>query len=361
MALQDFFVAPDETIMRCIKVLDETGRKIALVVEDGHLVGVVTDGDVRRWLLKNGSLEENTDQIMTCDPITLQEEDTQRAKKMLTKYQIEAIPILNEAQQVVDLVFFSDIMTNRARYRKKLDKVPVVVMAGGKGTRLYPYTKILPKPLIPIGEQTILERILECFNQFGCQEFYLTLNYKKNMIKAYLEDFGSRFKLNFIEEEKFLGTAGSLSLLKETLHETFILTNCDILVDADYTDIVRYHKKKKNKITMVTSLKNYTIPYGVIKVNEEGCISEISEKPAFNFQVNTGFYVLEPEVLADIPEDTFYHLTDLVKDYLHIGKKVGVYPVMENAWLDMGELKEMENMINRLKVDAEKSEGEENE
>ena len=349
--MHNFCVKKDETIINSIKVLDNTAKKIVLVLENERLIGVVTDGDVRRWILKNGSLEASVAHIMNIHPIYINENERYKAKEIFEDKQIEAIPVIDNERRVVDIIFWNDDLANKVRQSNKLEDVPVVIMAGGKGTRLYPYTKVLPKPLIPIGEQTILEHIMERFNNFGCNHFYLTVNYKKNMIKAYLEDKREEFQIDFVEEEKFLGTGGSLYLLKNSLDKTFILSNCDILVEADYSDVINYHKQNGYKITMVTSLKNYTIPYGVIKVANGGSISEIVEKPEYNFQVNTGFYVLEPEILKEIPENEFYHITDLINEYVKRGEKVGVYPITGNAWLDMGELKEMEVMLNRLKVE----------
>ena len=156
------------------------------------------------------------------------------------------------------------------------------------------------------------------------------------------------YSVHFIEEEKFLGTGGSLYLLKDILTSTFFVSNCDILVEANYADILKYHKQQKNKITMVTSLKNYVIPYGVIQHNDKGLITSIIEKPEQNYEINTGLYVLEPETLKDIPEIEFYHITDLINKYITQGERVGAYPITENAWLDMGEIKEMERMIDKL-------------
>ena len=140
-------------------------------------------------------------------------------------------------------------------------------------------------------------------------------------------------------------------LLKEKLQSTFFVSNCDILIDADYSKILDYHKKNENLITMVTSLKNYVIPYGVIELNNEGNIKEMKEKPEYDYLVNTGAYILEPEVLNDIPENEFFHITDLINKYIKNGKKVGTYPITENAWLDMGEFKEMERMRKELNID----------
>ena len=349
MKVHEFFVSKEDTIIDSIKVLDQTARKIVLVVEEERLLGVVTDGDIRRWILKNGSLDECVYKIMNVQPIFITNQEKYKAEEIFASKKIEALPVVDKEQKVIDIVFWNDVLNESKGYNGQgLEDVDVVIMAGGKGTRLYPYTKILPKPLIPIGEQTILERIMEQFQKFGCHKFYLTVNYKKNMIKAYLEEKREELQINYIEEEKFLGTGGSLYLLKNTLSKTFILSNCDILVDADYEDIITYHKKKRHKITMVTSLKSYTIPYGVIKLYNGGGISEIIEKPEYNFQVNTGFYVLEPEVLNEIPENKFYHITELINKYIENGEKVGVYPITGNSWMDMGEIKEMEAMINRM-------------
>ena len=223
-------------------------------------------------------------------------------------------------------------------------------MAGGKGTRLDPYTKIIPKPLIPIGDIPIVERIIDRFNEYGCNTFYLTVNYKKNMIKAYFSDEDKGYEVKFVDEDQPLGTAGSLSMMKDKLKDTFFVSNCDILIDANYSHILKQHKKNKNKITLVTSLKNYTIPYGVIEINDNGAIKNMTEKPEYDFLVNTGMYILEPEVLNDIPQNTFFHITDLINEYIVKGETIGVYPVSENQWLDMGEFKEMENMLERLGI-----------
>lgn len=353
MEIRDFFVNRDDTIISAIKVLDKMARKIVLVVEDGKLIGVVGDGDVRRWILQNRSFEEKVEKIMNQHPVSIYEDERSKAQKILIEKKIDALPVVDKRNRVIDIIFLKDTLENKSRYSNKLEDVPVVIMAGGKGTRLYPYTKILPKPLIPIGEQTILEHIMQKFKNFGCNNFYLTVNYKKNMIKAYLEEQRENVQINYVEEEKFLGTGGSLYLLKGIIDKTFILSNCDILVDADYGDIINYHRSHGYKITMVTSLKNYTIPYGVIGVANGGSISEIVEKPEYNFQVNTGFYVLEAEILDEIPQNEFYHVTQLINEYVARGEKVGIYPITGNAWLDMGEIQEMEVMINKLKVEQE--------
>lgn len=349
MEVNDLFISKDMTIKEAIVRLDETAKKILLVIDDKKLIGIVTDGDIRRWILKNGNLQDKVFLIMNNSPKYIYEKDRPRAKDILKKMMIESIPILNESNEVIDIIFWHNSFNNKLNHFEKLDN-PVVIMAGGKGTRLDPYTKIIPKPLIPIGDIPIVERIINRFNEYGCNIFYLTVNYKKNMIKAYFSDEDKNYEVKFIDENQPLGTAGSLSMMKDKLKDTFFVSNCDILIDANYSHILKQHKENKNKITLVTSLKNYVIPYGVIEINDNGSIRDMTEKPEYDFLVNTGMYILEPEVLNDIPKNTFFHITDLINEYLSRGEKIGVYPVSENQWLDMGQFKEMENMLERLGV-----------
>lgn len=349
--LEDLFINKECSIKDALKKLDVTAKKILFVVNERILIGSITDGDIRRLILKNGNLNDHVTKVMNHNPVYIYENDKNLALDVMREKAIESIPVVNKENQIVDVIFFKDISSN-IHVTKPLDLcIPVVIMAGGKGTRLYPYTKILPKPLIPIGEYSITERIINNFLRYGCREFYMTVNYKKNMIKAYFDELKKEYEMSYIEEEKFLGTGGSLYLLKEKLQSTFFLSNCDILIDADYSKILEYHKKSENLITMVTSLKNYVIPYGVIELNNEGTIKEMKEKPEYDYLVNTGVYLLEPEVLNDIPENKFYHITDLINKYINEGIKVGTYPITENAWLDMGELKEMERMKQKLNVE----------
>ncbi|WP_297417053.1 nucleotidyltransferase family protein [Clostridium sp.] len=349
MNLKDLFVDKDISIREAIKKLDATAKKILLVVENEKLIGTVTDGDIRRWILKNGDFNFEVYNIMNQNPIFLYLTEKHLAKGLMKEKSIESIPIVDDNNKVIDIIFWNDDMESGFNNYENISS-PVVIMAGGKGTRLYPYTKILPKPLIPIGDFSITERIINRFTRFGCINFYLTVNYKKNMIKAYFDDMEKNYEISYIEEEKFLGTGGSLYLLNDKINETFFVSNCDILVDANYSDILKYHKDNNNLITIVTSLKNYQIPYGIIRLGNDGQVIGTTEKPQYDYLVNTGFYVLEPETLKDVPENTFFHITDLINKYIEEGKKVGTYPITENSWLDMGELKEMDRMINKLKL-----------
>jgi NDP-sugar pyrophosphorylase family protein len=226
--------------------------------------------------------------------------------------------------------------------------MPVVIMAGGKGTRLAPFTSVLPKPLVLVGDKPIVEHIMERFAASGCRDFLMSVNYKANLIKAYLEEEELPWHLEFVVEPEPLGTGGSLSLMRDRLHGPFFVTNCDVLVDADYADIARFHRESGDLITVVASMKHITVPYGVCEIEDGGRLSSITEKPHFDFLVSTGFYVLSPEVLADVPEATFFHLTELIDRYLAEGRRVGVYPVSEGSWVDIGQIEELRDTLARF-------------
>lgn len=337
-------VTTEYSILDAIKVLDETHERIVLIVEEDRLLGVLTDSDVRKSILRGQDMSEKVTEIMTTNPICVTPGTADSAVEIMERHGIDAVPVIDENRRVVDLIFRYETPSGRKKSGAGLN-APVVIMAGGKGTRLFPYTQVLPKPLIPIGNTTILEQVIDSFAEEGCRDFYLSINYKKNLIKAYFQDMEPSYQVTYLEEERFLGTAGSLYLAKDRIRESFFVSNCDILLDINYADVMKFHKEKGNVITMITSLKNYTIPYGVVNIDSSGQVESLSEKPEMNFLVNTGVYVLEPEVLGMIPRERFMHITELIQMCMDQGKKVGVYPVTEKAWEDMGELAGMEEML----------------
>ncbi|PXV93293.1 nucleotidyltransferase-like protein [Lachnotalea glycerini] len=278
----------------------------------------------------------------------LKKEDSPLAFELMEEKQIEGIPLVNDEHEVTDIIFWNERKDHEA-YDCKGFQTPVVIMAGGKGTRLYPYTKIIPKPLIPIGDIPIVERIMNKFMEYGFAEFYFTIHYKKEMIKAYFNG-EIPYQLHFIEEDKPLGTAGALKLVKDEMNGSFFVSNCDILLDINYAKLLLHHKAQHNKITIVTALKSYEIPYGVVTLNEIGLVNSLSEKPNYELLVNTGFYVLEKEILNYIPKNQYFDMPELIHSCMKHGDRVGAYPVMDSTWLDMGEFSEMKKMMERLKL-----------
>ena len=348
MEVERYFIAPDTPIKEAIRQLDETAKKILVVVKDNQLTGVITDGDIRRWILKNKDLSLPVCHIMNPSPIVIKEPELSHALKIMQEKQIEGLPLVNDDGQVLDILFWNELQTEETPFVRK-KKNPVVIMAGGKGSRLYPYTKIIPKPLIPIGDTPIVERIMNQMKSYGFTEFYLTINYRKELIKAYFNG-DRRYHLHFVEEKSPLGTAGSLTLLKDRITGSFFVSNCDILIDINYANLLHYHETSKNQITVVTAMKNYEIPYGVVSLNDNGCIRSLDEKPEYELLVSTGLYVLNKEILKYIPEDTSFDMPDLIRLCLKYNEKVGAYPVMDSTWLDMGEFGEMKKMAEKMKL-----------
>jgi len=351
--LSKFMVSTDCSVVMAMEKIDANARGILFVIDSKKmLIGSLTDGDIRRFILQKGSLKESVSHAMKKDPFYLCVRDKGEAKRELTLRQLKALPIVDENRIILDIVF--SVEPEREKHDgKSLCDVPVVVMAGGKGTRLYPYTKILPKPLIPVGEIPIVERIMDYYAQFGVDAFYMTVNYKKAMIKSYFDEEKTKYKIRYVEEETPLGTGGSLRLIPGEIHQPLFVTNCDALILADYAEIYAFHKKSGNALTVVSALKNFQIPYGVLHTGENGRLEEIEEKPQFSYFINTGMYILNPEWIGEIPEGCIFHMTDLVDKLMEEGERVGTYPVSEDSFLDMGEFSEMKRMEEKLHIVSE--------
>ena len=346
MQLSDYLIDANYSIINAMQQIDKNAKGIVYVLKDNRLFGVITDGDIRRFLLKDGDLNENVLRIANKNPKYLTEESEELVFQKMRELKVRSVPIVNSNGEIIK-VFFNDEVVERD---KAVLDIPVVIMAGGKGTRLYPYTQILPKPLIPIGEKTITEHIMSRFEEYGCRHFDMIVNYKKNFIKSYFQDNENAKDVCFIEEEEFQGTGGGLKLLEGKYQGTFFMTNCDILIEEDYSKILEYHQSSHNIITMVCAEKNMVIPYGTVEVSKEGRATDLKEKPSFSFITNTGFYVIEPEFLDMIPDNTFIHITDVIQKCIDLGKSVGVYKISEDKWLDMGQLEEMEKMKKKLNL-----------
>ncbi len=351
--MHDFLADKNTKLVEAMRKIDENAEGILFVVvsdSDPVLCGVLTDGDIRRWLLKTGNLDASVNEVMNRSPQYVAGAHCQKELKLLMKKRIYVVPVVNVQGHIIDIIFLNQDSQMAKTSNVLLSGVPVVIMAGGKGTRLYPYTKVLPKPLIPIGDIPIVERIMDCYYEFGVHDFLMTVNYRKNMIQSYFSEIEKDYNISFIEEEKPLGTAGSLKLIDRVFVKPLFVTNCDTLIHTDYVELYKYHEESGNAITLVASLKNDVIPYGVIYPKENGEITKIEEKPKRSYFINTGMYIINPDMINLIPPNTFFHMTNLVEKAKENGYKVGMYPISENSFLDMGEFEEMKRMQEKLQL-----------
>lgn len=345
MSMEEAYISEQNTVLEAMQQLDRSNKEVLFVQDEGKLLAALTDGDVRRYILKKGDLNASVKFAANYNPIYLYEEQSQKAMQIMDKNLIDAIPIIDHEHIIREIIFKKKHARQTGRFGKD---VPVVIMAGGLGTRLSPYTNILPKPLIPVGDYPIVEHIMNRLYSYGSKNFYMIVNYKRNMIKAYFDDLDKNYEIDFVTEEKKLGTGGGLSLLKGRIDSTFILTNCDILIDEDLSKIYQQHIESGNTITMVCSLKNFLIPYGVVNIGEDGMIESMQEKPSMPFLTNTGCYFVEPEVIEGLTYNEAIDFPAIIEKYMKNGKKVGVYPIGEDAWLDMGQFNELDKMKEKL-------------
>jgi dTDP-glucose pyrophosphorylase len=334
-----------DSILSVLKLMDATLRKLYIVCDNiGSYIGLVSMGDIQRAIIRNIALNESIGNILRKENRVASLGDSfSEIKQLMIEFRMEFMPVLNEEKQIIGIYLWEDLFPGVVKTSKKSINLPVVIMAGGQGSRLKPLTNILPKPLIPIGEKSIIETIMDSFYEYGCEDFYISLNYKADFTQDYINKYinqENKFRTHFFIETKPLGTAGSLHLLKDKIQSTFFISNCDIIIEQDYTEILNYHKQNKNELTVVAALRHYRIPYGTIESGESGELQQLNEKPELTFKINSGLYILEPHLLAEIPTNEFFHITELIEKIIGRKGKVGVFPVPEGAWKDIGEWEE---------------------
>ena len=339
------------TIREAMKKLNKSGEKCLIVIDkNDHLLGTLSDGDLRKDILSGAKMKEKIKNYYQSNPTVLKEGEFKinEAKRLFTENKFDLIPVVDNNKKLIEILLWENIFNNLKNNQKSLLDVPVVIMAGGRGKRLEPFTKILPKPLIPVHDKPIIEHIVDRFVKIGCTNFLLTINYRSKILKAYFEEREPDYKIKFFEEKFPLGTAGSLQYVKSNFDGPFFVTNCDIVIDSDYHSIYEFHKENKFDITLVASTKEFIIPYGTCDLDRNGQFLRINEKPNYEFLVNTGLYVINPDLLKLIPKDKFYHVTHLIEEAKNQGKRVGIYPVDEDSWTDVGQWAEYKKALDTL-------------
>ena len=348
-AVRPFLVPQTHTIRQAMEQLEKTEEKIVFVVDaDSRLVGSLTDGDIRRWILSDGDLKMEVLHACNSSPHLAEEAfDTDQLRAEMLNRNLSCVPVINRNREITRLVFWKELFQGDGVVRSKpqLD-LPVVIMAGGRGTRLAPFTNVLPKPLIPVGDKTVIEIIIEQFLGYGLADFQLSIHYKSKILKSYFEELAPPYKVTFLEETEPSGTAGALRSLYAPSPESLIVTNCDVVIHADLAELVSFHTQENYDLTLVASLKDYRIPYGVCELEKGGSLSIINEKPQYSFLVNTGMYVVRRDRLNLIPANTYCDMTDFIETLKKSGGRIGVFPIGGNAWIDIGEWAEYRKALD---------------
>lgn len=341
--IADLSISINESI-EALNTLTLKNKYPLLIIVDSQnkLKATLTDGDIRRFLLQNQDLSAKALDAANLNPFSLFFENENTKQNLLT---YKVIPLIDKENKVLE-VLSSKILSNQ-----NLKGVPVIINAGGVGSRLYPYTEILPKPLIPINDKPIIDHIIISFMKFGIDSFEVVLNYKRKLIKSYLEDTWSEITMNFIEENDALGTLGGLSRVNkfEVKHPYFILSNCDILIDHDLEQITTFHEKNNNDMTIVSVMIENRIPYGVLEIGSNSLLEKITEKPTQSVLVSSGVYLINTGMLNMLEPDQHIDMDEFIRKLLNTGKSIGVYPINHNNWYDMGTLDGLSRMQEKLK------------
>ena len=329
------------SIRDAIKKIDAEGLNFLCVVDKNNkMVGIFTEGDFRKAVLNGLDIKREISPWINRDFKYLLNGylESQVKEMFISNPLVNELPILNKKFQIIKIIKREDILTFTELRKEslKLKNISVVVMAGGKGDRMDPFTRVLPKPLIPLGIDPIIKVILDQFINYDIKNFFISIHEKGEMIRAYFNDYKKKYNIKYIEEKKPLGTIGSLSLIKSKIKKTFFLTNCDILVSHNYSSILKFHQKNKFDLTITASLRDFTIPYGVCNVDNSGKLLSMTEKPNFNFLVNTGLYIFEPRVLELIPNNKTFDINDLIRKIKKNNMNIGVYPISNESWKDFG-------------------------
>jgi len=333
------YIDSSASLTTALKKMDDIKTKLLIVGSEKKFEGLLSIGDLQRAIIKNIDLNTPVSDVLRKNIIVATENESREViKKRMLKIRAEFMPVINNKNEIVDIIFWEDLLESKKLPPSEKIKLPVVIMAGGQGSRLKPITNVLPKPLIPIGEKPIVEHIIDRFVEVGCNEFLFSVNFKSELIEYYFNTLNHpEYTIQYFKEEKPLGTAGSLHLLNGIIKSTFFVSNCDIIIDQDYSEIYRYHKNNGNELTLVAALKHYRIPYGTVETEEDGVLLSMQEKPELTYKTNAGLYILEPHLLNEIPKNEFFHITDLIQEIKKRNGKVGVFPVSEKSWRDIGE------------------------
>lgn len=340
MDLDYLLIDVKSNVTDALKQMDTNRVKLLIVTNNGKYHSMLSIGDIQRAIMNKVPFESGISEILRDkSKVTVchTTEDAQTIREKMIRFRIEYMPVVSEEGTIEKIIFWKDLFETESQSAstKKLS-IPTIIMAGGKGSRLKPLTNVIPKALVPVGEKPIMSVIMDRFNEAGTNEYHVSVNYKAQMLSDFYGDSYEGTPINFFKETKPLGTAGSLHLLHDKIDSTFFVTNCDIIIDQDYNEVLDYHRRNENELTIVVALKHLHLPYGIIETDKNGLLENIKEKPDYTYMVNSGMYILEPHLLKEIPMDRMFHITELIEEIRARNGRLGVFPVSEKSWFDIG-------------------------
>jgi len=323
-------ICKDIILKEALKRLDHLASDavLFLIDEEGRLLGSLTDGDVRRCLIKGISIDENIEKFVNKKPRFINKSNyTIQEINSIRNQDISIIPVLNSNMEVINILNFKKL--------KSYLPLDAVIMAGGRGNRLRPLTDEIPKPLLKVGDKTIIEHNLNRLMEYGIDDFWISLHYLGEQIEKFLGDgLEKNVEINYIYEKKPLGTIGSIKEIKSLVHNYILIANSDILTNLDYEDFFIDFLEKKADISVLSVPYKVEIPYAVIETSN-GLIHSFKEKPSYTYYSNGGIYIMKREIIGHIPNNNFFNATDLIELLIKNGNKVITYP-MRGYWLDIG-------------------------
>lgn len=334
--LSEIIVLPESSIREAMRKLDKGSLRICIIVNDaGMLMGTITDGDIRRALLRDANMQDPVTKVMNVHPVTARHPTTrEQLLQLMNKHDLTAIPIVDERNKVVRLETLHQAM------RPEKHNNPVFIMAGGFGTRLRPLTDHCPKPMLRVGEKPMLEHLIEQFISFGFHDFYISTHYLPEVIHKYFGD-GSNWnvRIQYVHEETPLGTGGALSLLPRSLSDRpLIMMNGDVLTKLNYAKLLQHHATNNFDATVCVREDEHRVPFGVIKT-ENQLITSVVEKPTYRYKINTGIYVLNPEIVMSVQPGQHIDLPSLLEQHRSQNRRIGTYASYD-YWLDIGQMKD---------------------
>ena len=348
--MEKYKILSNKKIKDALEAIGKFGQNCLVIVDkNNNLLGTLSDGDLRSALLNKKSLNDSIKNIYQKNPFFLVKNnfDKKEAEKILIKKNIDLIPVVTKNKKVIDVIYWSKIFGKNKNINFD---IPTLIMAGGRGTRLKPFTNILPKPLIPLNQKPVIDHIIDNFVISGIKNFYISINKNSHQImKSYFHQKNNKYKIKFFEEKIPLGTAGSIKYLKKNKKDFFV-TNCDVIFDINFQSLYEFHKKNRYDLTVVCSYEESLLSYGVCKLEKNGLLRNIEEKPTFSYLANCGLYLISPKIFKIMPRKINHSLdmNELISLALKKKFRIGTYIISHSSWYDVGQWKEYKNTLKRF-------------